>query len=482
MQKLLILGGGIGGLSASIYARLNGYDVTLLEKSSFTGGKAGQVVVNGYHFDPGPSIMIMPWVYRDIFALAGKNFDDYIELIPLKYMFSLIDSNNNIYKFPINRDLILNYVRENFIDDYASFKKIFDIGDKIYPLTKKTVFESPFLNFNQLLNLNFIKMGFYFNPLKTHKNFVDEIFKSDILRALFYGFPSYSGLTYNDANPGALLIPYIMANEGVYYPKGGIGNLVKVMESLAIELGVNFNLNEDIKQINLEKNFIKSVQTQKSTYYADFFISNIDKQTTKKLAGIKSLDYKASFSFATYQIGYKGQIDYRIDHHTLLLPEDWMAYYDDLYNNDKFYKNQIIYVNRNSITESMDHKQNDNLFFVLTVPSLGNNFDWNKFDIKNYIVEQLRKFKIELDISKIEAERIQTPLYFEEAHSNYKGALYGPTKKNWTWQMFPQKNLIEGIKNLSLCGGTVQPGAGLPMSALSGKFAVNLLKNLKNEL
>ena len=159
-----------------------------------------------------------------------------------------------------------------------------------------------------------------------------------------------------------------------------------------------------------------------------------------------------------------------------------MAYYDDLYNNDKFYKNQIIYVNRTSITESMDHKQNDNLFFVLTVPSLGNNFDWNKFDIKNYIVEQLRKFKIELDISKIEAERIQTPLYFEEAHSNYKGALYGPTKKNWTWQMFPQKNLIEGIKNLSLCGGTVQPGAGLPMSALSGKFAVNLLKNLKNEL
>jgi phytoene dehydrogenase-like protein len=82
---------------------------------------------------------------------------------------------------------------------------------------------------------------------------------------------------------------------------------------------------------------------------------------------------------------------------------------------------------------------------------------------------------IRVDRESVDFERIQSPLYFETEHGNYKGTLYGADESHRLFGLFPWSNRDSELKNVRYCGGAVQPGAGLPMVTLSGKFAAESL-------
>ncbi|MEY4384797.1 MAG: zeta-carotene-forming phytoene desaturase, partial [Verrucomicrobiota bacterium] len=82
-ERIGIIGTGLGGLAAACTLAARGYKVILLEKNSWLGGKAAQLNRAGYRFDMGPTILTLPSVLRRIFAEAGRNMDDYLELLRL---------------------------------------------------------------------------------------------------------------------------------------------------------------------------------------------------------------------------------------------------------------------------------------------------------------------------------------------------------------------------------------------------------------
>ncbi|MFM8393303.1 MAG: phytoene desaturase family protein, partial [Acidobacteriota bacterium] len=80
-REVIIVGGGLGGLSAGIHLRLAGYEVTILESNSQVGGRANQLCLDGFTFDTGPSLLNYPWVFEDLFKAAGRVFTDYVQPI-----------------------------------------------------------------------------------------------------------------------------------------------------------------------------------------------------------------------------------------------------------------------------------------------------------------------------------------------------------------------------------------------------------------
>src|SRR6056297_1509292 len=83
MKKVVVIGGGFGGLSAACYLARDGYDVTLLEKNDHVGGRGMVMKDRGFTFDLGPSWYMMPDVFEDFFADFGKKPSDYFELVQL---------------------------------------------------------------------------------------------------------------------------------------------------------------------------------------------------------------------------------------------------------------------------------------------------------------------------------------------------------------------------------------------------------------
>ena len=78
-----VIGGGLGGLAAACTLAARGHRVVLFEKNNWLGGKAAVLEVDGYRFDMGPTILLMPSVLKRIFAEAGRDLADELELIPL---------------------------------------------------------------------------------------------------------------------------------------------------------------------------------------------------------------------------------------------------------------------------------------------------------------------------------------------------------------------------------------------------------------
>src|SRR5688572_12755356 len=82
-EEVLIVGGGLGGLSAAIHLRLAGFGVTVFEANERVGGRANLILRDGFRFDTGPSLLNYPWVFEQLFAAAGRNLHDYVKLLPV---------------------------------------------------------------------------------------------------------------------------------------------------------------------------------------------------------------------------------------------------------------------------------------------------------------------------------------------------------------------------------------------------------------
>src|SRR5690606_34455259 len=74
-------------LAASIRLAAAGHDVTVLERSPSVGGKVATLHEQGYHFDLGPTLLTMPHVYDELFALGGTSLFSEVELVRLEHPF-----------------------------------------------------------------------------------------------------------------------------------------------------------------------------------------------------------------------------------------------------------------------------------------------------------------------------------------------------------------------------------------------------------
>ena len=478
-KQLVVIGAGLGGLSAAIYGRLAGYDVLVIEKSNSAGGKAAGITVGEYVLDPGPSIIILPRLYEAVFTAAGRNMSDYLQFKPLATISRVFFGNDAPIDLPANAEACLALLKDINPNDAKALKGLLDKLAKVEPLLDKTVYDHPYVKKFQLMDVNLLRFGMGFNPLKTYKELVDPLFESPLVRAFFYGFPSYGGQTYSAKSPGAFLIPYYMLTDGVYFPEGGVRAIPKAFQRLAEELGVQFRFGESVKSVEGEGNSMKAVVLESGERIeADAFVSNVDRFT---FAGYRSEQVvgEPSFSYFTVHRGIRRAFP-NLDHHNLFIPANFAQGFEELYQAGKFPTDPIVYVNS---TGTLDPEAapagSSNVFAVVTSPAKVAGIDWAKSESEyaDRVDRVLANAGVTWDQNEVDFVRIQTPEYFESAHGSYRGSLYGLDDASRLWGMFPASNQDDRWTNLTYAGGSVQPGAGLPMVTLSGKFAVGLLKS-----
>ncbi len=477
-KRVLIAGGGVGGLSAAIHCRLAGFDVAVFEQAAL-GGKAAPIATHGFQLDPGPSIIILPEIYEDLFRLAGKEPDSYLRfrrLDPITRVFR--EGVEGWLDIPSTFSECLKLAREISPADAESLSGICDLIEKIEPHLNKSVFRHPIHSVWQLLSPDLVAMGRRFAQGGTYKEYVDHGFKSPFFRAFFYGFPAYSGQSYFTKSMSGLLIPYFMLVKGVYYPEGGVASIPRSLERLARELGVEFHVGAQVQSFEHSGTKVRALRlADGKVETGDYFISNIDRIATQGMLG-RSVKYKPSFSYFTIHWGLNRRLP-NLAHHMLTIPQGFEAGFEALYRHRRFPDPAILYLNATSeLDPSTAPPGCTNLFAVITSPACEPTLDWEEETkrAKAMVLDQLQRFGWEIQSEDILFERIQTPDYFREEHGNFMGSLYGPEENQRLFGgLFPLKCSDDALRNLFYVGGSVQPGAGLPMVTLSGKFAADLI-------
>lgn len=480
----MILGAGPGGLASGLILQNQGFDVTIVEKSSQVGGRSKRVSVGEFNFDLGPTFLMHLKPLEEIFSLGGYDLHEALELIRLDPLYRLVyDDKTLVIHSDREKNIeMFNSVHQDLGKAYDTWYH--DQGKKLEAITP--ILEKPFPSWTHFFRKDVIKAIPYVHPFKS----VYSMLKSYHVDPHFIHSLSfqakYLGMASFQAPSIFTILPYLEHHGGLYHVKGGLNQIAEVMAKLFIEKKGTLLLNTTIKEIHVENRSITSIEDDnKNIYKADAFILNSDfaytmthlfKQADLKKYKQKTIEKKA-YSVSTWMmyLGLNTLLD--LPHHEIIFSKDYHQYLKNLMNGSLNEDISVYVHNPSALDPSYAPKGKSALYILVPVPNLLSNYDWHKeSSLLKEKVMSLLKVKHGIDIQKhVEASLVYTPHDWMTKENVYQGAVFNMSHKLNQMLFLRPKNKFEEFSNVYLVGGGTHPGSGLPTIYQSALISTKLL-------
>ncbi|MBS1788789.1 MAG: phytoene desaturase [Acidobacteria bacterium] len=487
-NEVIIIGGGLGGLSAAIHLRLAGFAVALYEANERVGGRANLIERDGFRFDTGPSLLNYPWVFEQLFAIAGRNFHEYVQLLPVEpsvgfqwpdgTRFTLSSNLPDLLEAcegvePGVRPSVLAFLRDAEIKYRTAFDKLVN-RNADNPLTWLSA-----CSLNELRHLS---------VWRSLDSELRRFFRSRYLREAFGAYGMYLGGSPYDL-PGLFsILPYGELAYGLWLPKGGIYSLVSGIERLAGELGVRIRTGQRVQRILTASGKAKGIELSDGTQHkASLVVSNVDVPTTNSeliASGElpertirKTLQTKMTPGVMTFYWGIRGKVE-NLGHHTIFLPQDFQASFTDLFKTKRIPRDLPFYVSVPSATDADLAPTGDTAMFVLVPTPLlseldGIDWQFTTREIKARVLARLQQHGIEIAPERIAIEEAYTPADWRQRFGLFDGSAFGAAHTLFQVGPFRSRNYSEDIEGLFYTGASTTPGTGMPMVVLGGKLTAD---------
>jgi phytoene desaturase len=492
-KRIVVIGSGFGGLSVAIRLQAAGFQVTIIEKRDQVGGCASQIEDTGYTFDTGPSLITAPSLFKELFEIAGRNFDSYVTLIPLDPFYRVFFENPDpdIGKkftqvdYTGNPEQMKNELEKLEVGSGKNYDAYFKKIGKIYEVAYKKLGAKPFLTFGDFVSL--LPDMFRLDAMRSVSSNAKSFFKTDLLQRMYSFHPLYMGTNPHHA-PGAVsFIPYLEREEGVWYAKGGMYSVVKALAKLFQELGGEVITGEKITRIETAGKIATHIIGRSKTYACDLVISNADIINT--LLMMSSVDEKAvkkfkkahySMSLYMLYLGVKKQYHDKLAHHTLILSSQYEELLKEIYQKKVIPSSLSLYLHIPTITDpTMAPEGCESLYVLVPMPHLGSGIEWTN-DLSNTIRDRVIDYlenTLGLDDlrSSIEVEHRFIPTSFENDLGTYLGAAFSTELSLLQSTYFRQHNRSDEIDNLYFVGSGTHPGPGVPGVLKSAECTASLV-------
>lgn len=481
-KRVVVIGGGLGGLSAAITLKQYGFQVTLIEKNSHLGGKVNWHEQDGFTFDLGPSLLTMPEIFEELFVNSDKKMGDYIDIesIDLQWR-SFFEDGTVIDLYPdlsrmeeTNQSLSPKDIRD--IQNFLNYAKKLDYN------TKQGYFKEGLDNLPQLIRHHGIKeslTGFdYFNTMQQG---IDKRIENSKLRDMFGYFIKYVGSSAYDAPAILNMMAYMQFDQGVWYVRGGLQNLAKGIAKLAEDIGVELITARSVEQVTTSSDGLAEyVITEDGTEYkADYVVSNMEvlpfykNVLDKRPKNIRKLEDKfpPSASGLVLHLGVKRHYP-NMGHHNFFFSQDSRKNYHEVFHQNVLPEDPTIYVVNSTRTDlSQAPGDSDNLKVLPHIPNLKHvNFTADEYQtFKNRVLDKLERMGLDNLRNEIVSEYMLTPDDIKTLYNSDAGSIYGTLSDRKVNNGFKHPKQSEYIPNLYFAGGTVNPGGGMPMVTLSGQ-------------
>jgi phytoene desaturase len=488
-QRIAIIGSGFGGLGAAVRLAARGHAVEIFERRDKPGGRAYVYEKNGFKFDGGPTVITAPFMFDDIFKLAGRNREDYVKFVPVSPFYRIFNSDGLRFDYNGDLEFTLGQIdkinpadREGYLRFLKTTKPIFDKG--FVELADK-----PFLHVNDMLKVapDLIKLQSY----KSVYSYISQFIQNDFLRQIFSFHPLLVGGNPYDTASIYAMIHYLEREWGVHYAIGGTGAIVDAMIRLFEELGGKIHLNQDVASLGIAGRKVTGVYTRDGAFHpADVVISNADVANTymkmipaehrKKNSDWRLKSMKYSMSLFVYYFGTKKRYtDTQLAHHNIILGPRYKGLLNDIFNKNILADDFSLYLHMPTLTDPSTAPEGCEGFYVLApAPNQKSGIDWNVMSkpFRDRIVSFLQENYLPDLEENIIAEHWIDPLHFEGELNSYLGSAFSfqPVLTQSAW--FRPHNRSEDFDNLYFVGAGTHPGAGLPGVLSSSIIVENLIQ------
>lgn len=276
MKRVIVIGAGVAGLAAAARLQHAGYEVTLFEKEPLVGGKMNQIREEGFTFDVGPTIVMMPELYREVFETCGRNADDYI---PMEKVEPLMDiSFGPGDRLRLSNDLAsmtaaVEAVGEKDAQGYFEYLALLY---KRYLIAKDNFLQRSFRKPIDFYNPKSLVAGLRLHTLGDAYSSVAHHVKDDRLRKALAFQTLYIGISPFEGPSLYMIIPMIELLYGVWFMKGGMYAMAQAMGRLFLEQGGELRTSTPVERIVVENGCACGVEAGGTVHYADYVVCDAD--------------------------------------------------------------------------------------------------------------------------------------------------------------------------------------------------------------
>ncbi|MDH4440364.1 MAG: phytoene desaturase family protein [Rhizobium sp.] len=486
-ETVAIIGAGIGGLAAAIRLAAAGLSVAVIEAQAVPGGKLRSVTVGGRSFDAGPTVLTMKWVFDDLMQACGRRLDDEVTLTRAGVLArhyweggASLDLHGDVAE---SRRAIGEFAGAREAD---GFRRFAEDGERFYLVLKDSFIAASRPNpYSLSRRIGLSRPGdlLAIKPFSTLWSAISGYFADPRLRQLFGRYATYCGSS-PFAAPATLMLVAHVEQEGVWMVEGGLHGLAAKLAEIAQSLGVTFLYGDPVKTITLDRlrDRVTGVETQSGRRIeARQVLYNGDVAALPTLLGRSSQQPAkppARSLSALIRCSLAVPNGVPLAHHTVFFSDDYEREFSAIFRGGQPPDDPTIYLcaqdrtDRGRLQSGLVTGQVERIYGLMNLPANGDRHRYDESEVRTclHAMEQrLARNGLDLQQSQ-DPPHLTTPEDFARLYPGSGGGLYGMPSHGWM-ASFQRPGSQGSVPGLYLAGGSVHPGPGVPMAALSGMLA-----------
>lgn len=523
-RTAIVIGAGAGGIATAARLARAGYNVTVVEKNDFTGGRcsflysspsqgSGRGGTPGqYRFDQGPSLLLLPNLFRETFHDLDTSLEDEgVDLLRCPVNYQIFFHDGHVFRPTTDlaqmKRQIEHYEGKDGFERYLGWMAE---SHQHYELSVEHVLHKNYDSITTVLTPFFARMALKLHPFESIYSRASRYFRTDRLRRVFTFATMYMGMSPFDAPSTYSLLQYTEAAEGIWYPRGGFQSVLARLVDVGVRLGVTYRLSTPVKRILTTPDgsaaagvVLESGETLRADTvvvnadlvyaYSNLFpspsnrenhlaksatskiIENYARSLRKRDASCSSISFYWSLSRKIPELGV----------HNIFLADEYKDSFDAIFKRQTLPDDPSFYVNVPSRIDPGAAPEGCDAVIVLVpvghlLRSRGNEgetaaeeHDWPA------VTARAREAVLRTISARAGCEPLQnyivdemcnTPYTWEDKFNLDKGAILGLSHNFFNVLCFRPTIRAKGLRNAYFVGASTYPGTGVPIVLAGAKI------------
>mgnify|MGYP001605623154 CR=1 FL=1 len=478
-NKVIIIGSGFSGLASAISLADKGFNVTILEKNSSIGGRSRVFKENGFTFDMGPSWYWMPDVFEDFFNKFGKKVSDYYNLVRLDPSYRVFFGKDDFLDLSAKIEELKKTFEKLEKGSSAKLDEFLKEAEYKYKVGMGDFVHKPSLSVNEFIDKKLLVGAIKLDILESFEKHIRKYFKNKKILKIIEFPILFLGATPKNTPAMYSLMNYADINLGTWYPMDGMFKIIEAMTKLAEEKGVKFELNTEVKKIEIENNMATKVLTNKESFESDVVVASADyHHVEKNLIDKEYRNYDDKYwekrvmspSSLIFYLGVNKKLN-NLLHHNLFFDSDFKIHAQEIYDFPQWPSNPLFYVCAPSKTDpNVSPEGYENLFILIPVATDLKDTEKTREHYYNLVMERLEKITKQEIKNNVVLKKSYAHNDFKLDYNAFKGNAYGLANILSQTAIFKPSIRNKKVKNIFFTGQLTVPGPGVPPSIISGQI------------